>query len=34
VALAACDGSSGGGAAAGTEIDPEGTFRYVFVQNP
>jgi hypothetical protein len=35
VAAAACGGSSGGGATAGTGvIDPDGTFRYVFVQNP
>ncbi|MCO1656245.1 ABC transporter substrate-binding protein [Pseudonocardia humida] len=37
LALAACGGGarSGGGGGGGTgEIDPNGTFRYVFVQNP
>ncbi|GAA3049291.1 hypothetical protein GCM10010464_11900 [Pseudonocardia yunnanensis] len=34
LALAGCGGGSGQRAAGSGEIDPNGTFRYVFVQNP
>jgi peptide/nickel transport system substrate-binding protein len=34
LAVSACGGSAGGAGTNSGEIDPEGTFRYVFVQNP